>query len=184
MNAGQTCVAPDYILVHESVKTTLIKSLLDEIEVQYGENPLENENYPKIINAKHFSRIYAMAPDVTVDTTTNKISPKIIDLGNLGSSESTNHPTMKEEIFGPLLPVVSYSDINSVVDFVYEKPSPLALYLFSKQKYTIRTIFNSIRFGGGCLNDVVYHLSPKGIPVACLPSKQQESHRTYGGVDP
>lgn len=165
LNAGQNCMAPDYVLVHESEKEHLINSLHDEIEVQYGEFPLKNENYPKIVNTKHFSRLFSMVPDTEVDTSTNKILPTILELGDLFDKTVSKHPTMQEEIFGPILPIISYKDLSDVVNFICERPSPLALYLFTQNKGTENQIFNNIRFGSGCLNDVAIQQFAESVPI-------------------
>lgn len=181
LNAGQTCVAPDYILVHNSIKDSLIKTLYEEIEVQYGEDILSNPEYPKIVNSRHFTRLYSMVPEAKVDTTTNKMAPVILDLGALDGNEAQNHPAMKEEIFGPLLPVISYENIDDAIDFVYSRPTPLALYLFTKNKKIQKKVFGSLRFGGGCLNDVINHLCVKGLPFGGIgESGMGNYHGEYG----
>ena len=164
LNAGQTCVAPDYVLVKDSIKDALIKSLYEEMELLYGDRILENPEYPKIINSRHFTRLFSMVPEAKVDTSTNKIAPMILDLGDLKNSEAQNHPTMKEEIFGPLLPVITYENLDDAIDFVASKPSPLALYLFTKEKWVQKKVLGNLKFGGGCINDVIMHLSTDGLP--------------------
>lgn len=181
LNAGQTCVAPDYILVHESKKQALIKALEDEVFIQYGENPLTNEDYPKIINSKHFSRLFSMAPDASADPASNKIAPTILDLGSIDSSNATTHPSMKEEIFGPILPVITYTELDEALDFIRRLPVPLSLYLFTRNKLTQKRIVSSMRFGGGCINDVLCHLGTSKIPFGgCGESGMGMYHGKYG----
>ena len=181
LNAGQTCVAPDYILVHESLKKDLLSQLSDEIALQYGDNPIENPEYPKIINSKHFCRIYSLAPTAQVDTATNKIAPTILDLGDIHSEQALTHPCMREEIFGPIFPVISYTDLEDVIDFVYSRPSPLALYLFSQDKAVQKKILSTLRFGGGCLNDVIMHLTTNQLPFGGIgQSGMGQYHGKYG----
>ena len=159
ITCGQTCVAPDYIYCHESVKEKLISALKEEIKKQYGENPIENENYGKIINEKHFLRLVSLIDKNKTafggDTDKNrlKIAPTIIDNANWEDA------VMGEEIFGPLLPILTYSSINEAALVIRTKPSPLALYIFSSDKKNINFITESISFGGGCINDTLIHLA-------------------------
>lgn len=181
LNAGQTCVAPDYILVHESQKKDLLTQISDEIALQYGDNPIENPEYPKIINTKHFCRLYSLAPSAQVDTASNKIAPTVLDLGDIHSEQALTHPCMREEIFGPIFPIITYTDLEDVIDFIYTRPSPLALYLFSQDKAVQKKILSTLRFGGGCLNDVILHLTPTELPFGGIgQSGMGQYHGKYG----
>lgn len=180
-NAGQTCVAPDYVLVHESVKDNFIEELNSELKKQYGENVLENENYPKIINKKHFNRLLSVAPQAAMDVESNKIGPLFLDLGAVSQDLAKNHPSMQEELFGPILPVISYSDLNEAITFIKSKSSPLSLYIFSEIKEVQERIISSIRFGGGCINDTVIHLSCSNAPFGGIgTSGIGQYHGKYG----
>ncbi len=164
LNAGQTCIAPDYIMVHSAVKDELLKQCISQIKTLYSEEPLQNEQYTKIINQKHYLRLKAMIESSKVhyggemDETSNKISPTLIVEMDLESE------LMQEEIFGPLLPIVTYEEISEVVSFVQSKPKPLALYLFSNSKRNIRIISETLSFGGGCINDTLMHFSNHNLP--------------------
>ncbi len=164
LNSGQTCVAPDYLLVDESVEQNLLKEIQKQITAQFGTNPLMDDDYPKIINEKHFKRILELAPEAQRNPLSNKIAPTILPLGELFGEEATNAPAMQEEIFGPVLPVIHYKKIEDVIEYVRSHETPLALYLFTRDKKIIRTVTNSLRYGGGCINDVVIHLSPSTVP--------------------
>lgn len=159
INCGQTCVAPDYIYCHESIKEKLISALKKEIERQYGANPIENENYGKIINEKHFSRINSLIDrEKTVfggnlNENSLKIAPTIMD------NTDWDDAVMGEEIFGPVLPVLTYSTLSEIAAVIRSKPSPLALYIFSSDKKNVRFITESVPFGGGCVNDTLIHLA-------------------------
>lgn len=159
LNCGQTCVAPDYILCHRSVKEAFVKEIRTAIREQYGENPLDNPDYGKIINQKHFDRISAlMDPRKTVvggasDVSTGKIAPTVMD------GVTWDDPVMQEEIFGPLLPILTYDRLEDVYAMLENRPKPLALYLFSEDKKTVREVTERCSFGGGCVNDVVIHLA-------------------------
>ena len=181
LNAGQTCVAPDYVLVDESIKDSLVNAINQEILNQYGEEPLSNSELPKIINSTHFSRLVSLVPDAQTDAANNKIAPTIVDLGAINSKTVANHPIMKEEIFGPLLPVISFNNLDEVIDFVYNRPTPLALYFFSKNRKSQKQIFTTLRFGGGCINDVIYQLVSEKLPFGgCGESGMGRYHGKYG----
>lgn len=159
LNCGQTCVAPDYILCESSVKDELVKEIIEQIAVQYGESPLENEKYGKIINEKHFDRILSLIDkEKTViggdyDRKRLKIAPTVMD--NVSFEDSV----MGEEIFGPVLPVLSYENFEDIFEILKNKEKPLALYLFTEDKEHIKTVTERIRYGGGCINDTVIHLA-------------------------
>lgn len=159
LNCGQTCVAPDYILCHRSVKDEFLKALCREIKKQYGENPLKNPDYGKIINEKHFERLRGLIdPEKVViggenDVKSLRIAPTVMD--NVADSDAV----MQEEIFGPILPILTFDTFHEIYDFVTGRPKPLALYIFSADRSRIDKITSRIPFGGGCVNDVVIHLA-------------------------
>lgn len=167
LNAGQTCVAPDYLLVQKSVKDEVIRSLVSEIRNFYGENPLENESYPKIINEKHFARLNGLMRDgqILAGGETNgrgQIAPTILD------GVTAQSPIMQEEIFGPILPVLTFDELDEAIGFVRSREKPLALYLFTRDPQTEKRVLGSLSFGGGCVNDTIIHLAT--------------SHMGFGGV--
>ena len=159
LNCGQTCVAPDYILCHSSVKEKLLDALYKEIRRQYGENPLQNPDYGRIVNEKHFQRLLGLIdPDKVVTggqsaPDTLQIAPTIMDCVTAGD------PVMQEEIFGPILPILVYDNFEELYELLADRPKPLALYLFSQDRARIREAMTRFRFGGGCVNDVVIHLA-------------------------
>lgn len=159
LNCGQTCVAPDYILCDEAVKEELIRQLTAQIRIQFGENPLSNENYGHIINQKHFQRILGLIEKDKVvwggtsNQETLQIAPTVL------SPVSWEDPVMQEEIFGPLLPILTYRDLEDAVRQIEDRPHPLALYLFSSDKQAIRYVTSRCRYGGGCINDTIIHLA-------------------------
>ena len=158
LNCGQTCVAPDYILCDSSVKEELTASLIDEISKQFGERPLENPDYGHIISDKHFERLSGLIEPEKVlaggetDSVRRKIEPTLV-------SASFDDLVMQEEIFGPILPILTYDDFGDVVSVLSEKEKPLALYIFSENSVHIREVTERLSFGGGCVNDVVIHLA-------------------------
>ena len=163
LNCGQTCVAPDDILCHSSVKDRLAELLCREVRRQYGENPLRNPDYGRIVNEKHFHRLLGLiGRDKTIlggqsSPETLQIAPTILD--NVAESD----PVMQEEIFGPILPILTYDHFDGLYERLADKPRPLALYLFSEDRNRIREAMGRFQFGGGCVNDVVIHLATSAM---------------------
>lgn len=163
LNCGQTCVAPDYIYCHSSVKEKLLAEIIKEIQKQHGKNPLTDPAYGKIINTKHFERICGLMNEVTVyyggevSASTCQIAPTVL------TDVSWSSPVMCEEIFGPLLPVMEYTDIKEVINTINSKPHPLALYLFTSDRQQIKLITESCNYGGGCINDTIIHLATSNM---------------------
>ena len=164
VNAGQTCIAPDYLIVHSSVKEQLITDIKSEITKAYGDHPQQSPDYPRIINSKNLNRLVAMLKDCKVvhggayDLTDCFLSPTLIDEPSL---EST---VMKEEIFGPILPILSYeteSDIHSIISN-YEKP--LGFYVFSNKPSFYKKMIKTYSFGGGTINDTMIQFGNKNLP--------------------
>jgi aldehyde dehydrogenase (NAD+) len=159
LNCGQTCVAPDYLLCDESVKDELVGYLKEEVVRQYGPNPIENPAYGKIITDKHFRRICGLidAEKSVIgggfEADTRKIEPTILD------RVTWEDAVMGEEIFGPVLPVLTYREQEEVIDLVNAHDKPLALYVFSQDKGFIDEVTSRCSFGGGCVNDVIIHLA-------------------------
>lgn len=159
LNCGQTCVAPDYVLCHKSIAEDLQKQLCLQVQKQYGKKPFENKNYGKIINEKHFERLTGLmeASKIILGGQINKdtlqIAPTIM------TNVTWQDNIMQEEIFGPILPILTFENIEEVIDLLNQKPKPLALYLFSNDKQTIKQITNRCRYGGGCINDTIVHLA-------------------------
>ena len=165
INAGQTCVAPDYVFAHSDIKQKLIEKLIFYIKQYYPKNESQEiDDYPKIINANHFNRIINLMSGQKIiyggraNVETLKIEPTIIVDAEMDS------PLMQEEIFAPLLPIIEYDDINNLVDIIKNRPKPLALYLFSKDKHMWKYITKSVSFGGGCINDCLLHVASPHLP--------------------
>ena len=159
LNCGQTCVAPDYILCHKSIAQELQKQLCSQTQKQYGKKPLENKNYGKIISEKHFERLCGLIePEkIILGGETNKdtlqIAPTIM------ANITWQDKIMQEEIFGPIMPILTFENIEEIIDLLNKKPKPLALYLFSNDKQTVKQITSRVRYGGGCINDTIVHLA-------------------------
>ena len=159
LNCGQTCVAPDYIYCQRSVKDKLIKEVKKQIQKQYGKQPLRNSNYGKIINEKHFDRILGLIDEKKVvhggnsDRKTLRIEPTVLD--NVTFSDAV----MQEEIFGPIMPILTFDSLDEVIHRVNAMPHPLALYFFTSDKMAAKKVTSRCGFGGGCINDTIIHLA-------------------------
>ena len=159
LNGGQTCVAPDYVLVQEDVKEELIKYMKYYISKFYTENPLKISYFPKIITERHFERLVSLIKyehnvhGGYCDNKLNKIAPTILD------QVTWQSPIMQEEIFGPIIPVLSFKTYDDIISILKEKEKPLALYLFTTNKQNEKIVLNNISFGGGCINDTIIHIS-------------------------
>ena len=168
LNCGQTCVAPDYLLCQASVKDKLLGYLREEIQRQFGPDPLHNGSYGKIITEKHFQRITGLIDESKVvfggnsDPERRKIEPTILD------NITWEDPVMGQEIFGPVLPVLTFERLDEVIETVNSREKPLALYIFSENRNAVQQITSRCTFGGGCVNDCIIHLAT--------------SHMGFGGV--
>lgn len=172
LNNGQTCIAPDYVLVHESRKLALIEELKAVIHEHYGENIKENPDYGRIINEKQTERLAKILEsdkDLVVfggdfDVEKRYIAPAILDLGKLGDASVSDSAAMADEIFGPILPIVSYESLDEAVDRVRYGEKPLAMYIFSKNKEYIGSVKSRISSGNITINDTVKHVSIDSLP--------------------
>ena len=164
LNSGQTCVCPDYLLVHRDVKQELINAMKKYITRFYGEEPCRNKEFPRIVNEKHFNRLKNLIDGSEIicggdsNEATLQISPTLLD------HVTWNDPVMQEEIFGPILPILEYEDIEEVITMVNSHPKPLALYLFTRSKELEDRIVKCVPFGGGCINDTLVHLATSYMP--------------------
>lgn len=164
LNCGQTCVAPDYILCDKRIRDELITAILAEIEKQFGKEPLKNPNYGKIINEKHFERILGLINGEKLvyggqsEPESLHIAPTV--LNNITWDDAV----MGEEIFGPLLPILTFDTLDEALDTVESHPHPLALYFFSEDKAAQKKVLDTCRFGGGCINDTIIHLATSDMP--------------------
>lgn len=164
LNAGQTCVAPDYVLVQESVRDALLALLPEQIASFFGDDPLAYPDYGRIVNERHYRRLMGLMESGrpvcggTGCEETLQIAPTVL------TDVSPDSPIMGEEIFGPILPVLSYRTLDEAVAFVRARPKPLALYLFTADAKTEARVLRDCSFGGGCVNDTVIHLATSEMP--------------------
>jgi aldehyde dehydrogenase (NAD+) len=164
LNAGQTCLAPDYILAEESIHDALVAALRAEIELRFGPEPLKNPQLPRIVNHRHFLRLQSMITPGTVihggrcDAEALLIEPTLV------SASDRNSPAMREEIFGPVLPILKVKSLAEAKAFIKAGEKPLALYLFTGDAGEQEDILRTISFGGGCINDVLVHAGNPELP--------------------
>ncbi|WP_069649917.1 aldehyde dehydrogenase [Caloranaerobacter ferrireducens] len=183
LNAGQTCVAPDYLYLHKNIKNHFIKSAVKFIKGFFGENPLKSEDYTRIINIKHFNRLKNLLKDGDIlyggdfDEEKLYIAPTIID--NVTWEDSV----MQEEIFGPILPLLVFEELDEVIETVNIHPKPLALYYFSNDKEKQERVIKEISFGGGCINDTIVHLATPYLPFGGVGNSGMGSYHGKASFD-
>ena len=164
LNCGQTCVAPDYVLCDKTIRDELVLAIQAEIRRQFGAAPLENPNYGKIVNRKHFERLLGLIDEGKLvcggqnNPDTLRIAPTVL------TDVTWEDAVMGEEIFGPILPVLTFGTLEEAIQTVEAHPHPLAFYFFSENKTAQKQVLNCCRFGGGCINDTVIHLATSAMP--------------------
>ncbi|MCR2807878.1 aldehyde dehydrogenase [Paenibacillus soyae] len=177
MNAGQTCIAPDYVLVHESVKEPLARKLKETIGSFYGDDPSASSEYGRIVNARQFDRLAAILEAERErivhggrnDRDDLYIEPTLLDLGRV-SEQAANSAAMEDELFGPILPLIGYERLDDAIEWIRNRPKPLALYVFSEERSVQERVLGTLSFGGGCVNDTLSHIINPHLP--------------FGGVGP
>lgn len=183
LNCGQTCVAPDYILCHKSVKDEFVTEVINQIKKQYGENPLTNPDYGKIVNEKHFERLLGLIDNNKVvaggnsNPETLQIAPTVMD------NVTFEDAVMQEEIFGPVMPIITYEKFEDLFEIMKDKQKPLALYIFSENKKHINTVLERIQFGGGCINDTIIHLATSEMGFGGVGESGMGSYHGKTGFD-
>jgi aldehyde dehydrogenase (NAD+) len=164
INAGQTCIAPDYIVANSKIKSKLIDALKEEIIIAYGENPEESKDFARIVNTKNWKRLKSFLENETIlyggkiNESDNYIAPTLLEDSKLDSL------VMQDEIFGPILPIISYQEESEIEKIISKYEKPLSLYVFSNNTKWAKSIVKKYSFGGGCINDTVVHFSNKRLP--------------------
>ena len=165
VNGGQTCVAPDYLLLHKSIKKPLLEKIVFYTKKHYGENPKESPDFPRVIDKRNFNRLKPFLDNGRIeiggesDENEKYIAPTVLD------EISWNDPIMQEEIFGPILPVMEFEDLAEALNDIKDRPKPLALYYFSKNKKKQEMVLKEVGSGGGCINDTLFQFGSPSIPV-------------------
>lgn len=163
-NAGQTCVAPDFVYVHKKVKKRFIKALKKSIRHFYGKKPLENSDYVRMIHKPHYTRLTNFLNDGTIIHGGNSNEEKLVIEPTIMDDVTWDDSVMQEEIFGPILPVMTFSKTEDVIDPLLQIDKPLALYYFGENKRKQEMILTKLPFGGGCFNDTLFHLANPHLP--------------------
>ncbi len=182
LNCGQTCVAPDYVYCHASVKDRLVKEIERQIVLQFGVDPIHNDNYPKIINEKQFNQAVKLIDKDSlvfggkIDADSLKIEPTILE-------SKFDDEVMKNEIFAPILPVLTFDSLDEAIKKVKSLYSPLALYIFSSKKENQNKVINSIQFGGGCINDTIIHIASNYLPFGGVKQSGLGAYHGKTGFD-
>lgn len=183
LNCGQTCVAPDFILCHKSIQDKLLQELKLQVEKQFGSDPLTDNDYGKIINQKHFDRLCRLLQSGELylggetDAETLRIAPAIM------THVTFDAPVMQEEIFGPVLPVLTYKNFDELMLLLKKRPKPLAQYLFSSNKAHIRRVNEELSYGGGCINDTIIHLATSEMGFGGVGESGMGAYHGKAGFD-
>ncbi len=164
LNAGQTCVAPDYLCVHKSVKDELLKLIINEIRIQFGENVRNSGDYPRIVNKSSLERLSGYLNDGKIYYGGNIDEDNLYMEPTLIIKPDLNSPLMSDEIFGPILPILVYEDLDNVIKFINHREKPLALYYFSESKKKIKYVLTSTTSGGVTINDTIIHVANPNLP--------------------
>ncbi|MDK2910787.1 MAG: aldehyde dehydrogenase [Bacteroidales bacterium] len=181
LNAGQTCIAPDYLLIHTRIKDEFLQKMVFQIEKLLGPDPVNSESYVKIINERNFNRLLSLIDPSKIyyggktNAAERYIEPTLL------TDINWDDPIMQDEIFGPLLPVIEFEDIHDVISKLQTLPRPLALYLFTASRKQQKEVINKLKFGGGCINDTIMHIANPYLPFGGIgPSGMGAYHGEEG----
>lgn len=183
INAGQTCVAPDYVLVHQAVKKALAAALQEELARMLPDETYVDAHFPRLVNRKHYDRLQgllsgqALMNSVKADPGTRLMTPVLVD------EPAPDSPLMTEEIFGPILPLVSVGSLEEAMAYVKSRPHPLALYLFTSSREAEKKVLTSLRFGGGCVNDTVLQVASSNLPFGGMGESGLGRYHGKAGFD-
>ena len=182
LNCGQTCVAPDYVFVHKAVKNDFVEAVLRQVKGQFGDY-LDNKDYGRIINEKHFDRIAGLIDPAKVvyggrlEKSLRKIEPTVM------TGVTPEDAVMQQEIFGPILPILEYEYAQDVIDYIEKNERPLALYVFTENEGLAKYFVDHVRYGGGCINDVVIHLANSSMGFGGVGESGMGSYHGKAGFD-
>ncbi len=181
INCGQTCIAPDYVIVHKLIKHQFIDLLIAEIKRQYGSDPLKAGRFGKIINKKHFERLTNLIANEPLAYGGKTLPDQLKIEPTILSDATLDSPAMNEEIFGPILPILTFENTEDIVSIIDKHPTPLALYLFTKDDVREKEILNHVAFGGGCVNDTIVHIATTEMPFGGVGNSGMGSYHGYEG---
>ena len=187
LNAGQTCIAPDYLLVERSARTSLIQSLGERLTACFGEEPLDSSDLASIVNDAQYARLSALLERArergqvllggTCDPERRRIAPTVIQVND------REDPLMQEELFGPLLPILEVDGLEQAIEWINQRPKPLALYLFSSSQQSQETVLNTTSSGGVCFNDVVMQVGVPELPFGGVGASGMGAYHGKAGFD-
>ena len=187
LNAGQTCIAPDYLLVERSARTSLIQSLGERLTACFGEEPLDSSDLASIVNDAQYARLSALLERArergqvllggTCDPERRRIAPTVIQVND------REDPLMQEELFGPLLPILEVDGLEQAIEWINQRPKPLALYLFSSSQRNQETVLNKTSSGGVCFNDVVMQVGVPELPFGGVGASGMGAYHGKAGFD-
>lgn len=183
LNAGQTCVAPDYLLIHRSRREEFITAYRNAVGKMVGYEPLKNSAFPHIINRRHFDRVMGLLRDCEAalggkgDAESLRIEPTLL------TGVTPDSPCMQQEIFGPVLPMLTFENLEEAEQFVLARPKPLACYVFTRSKATEKQLLAHLSFGGGCVNDTIVHLSVPSMPFGGVGNSGMGAYHGKAGFD-
>lgn len=183
MNAGQTCIAPDYLYIHKNRKREFLHAFKTAISDLYGSEPLKNADYTKIVSDRHFKRLLSFMENGKIYTGGGSIPDKLKIEPTVLTEVTWSDPVMEDEIFGPILPVLEYEDLDKAIEEINNHPKPLALYLFTENKTLQDKVLSNISFGGGCINDTVYHISSPYLPFGGVGNSGTGAYHGKGSFD-
>ncbi|MCJ8013925.1 aldehyde dehydrogenase [Paenibacillus sp. KQZ6P-2] len=182
-NAGQTCIAPDYLLVHHSVKKELVAYIKEAIQEFYGKDPLVNPSYGRIVSEKHFQRLTSFLQNGSIVSGGHTAPDHLTIEPTLLDQVTWDMPVMQEEIFGPILPIIEYDRIQDAVDMINDRPKPLALYLFTREPEIEEMVVESVPYGGGCINDTLMHIATPYLPFGGVGESGMGAYHGQGSFD-
>lgn len=183
VNGGQTCVAPDYLLLEKGVKEKLLAEIKKQITEIQGVNPIDSEAFVRIINRRHFHRLSLLLDKKKIVVGGNTIADELYIEPTIMDNVSFDDLVMQEEIFGPILPMIEFDNLDWAIKQVKDRPKPLALYIFGKNRKAINKILNEVSFGGGAVNDAVMHLTNSALPFGGVGDSGTGSYHGKYGFD-
>ena len=182
-NAGQTCIAPDYLYLHKNVHDEFLRQLKTAIAELYGSEPLHNPNFTRIVSERHFERLSSFLKNGEVYHGGKTNREKLMIEPTVLTEITWDDPIMEDEIFGPILPVLEYEKLSEMLDGIQQHPKPLSLYIFSENERIQEEVINSVSFGGGCVNDTVYHFASLHLPFGGVGPSGIGSYHGKGSFD-
>ncbi|MFF2445752.1 aldehyde dehydrogenase [Neobacillus sp. NPDC058068] len=182
-NAGQTCIAPDYLYLHKSIKDQFLQQFKETTIELYGEQPLNNVNFTRIVSDRHFQRLCSFLNNGELFMGGNANQEKLTIEPTVLTNVTWEEPLMQDEIFGPILPVLEYDALSEVVEGIHRHPKPLALYIFTENNAIQKQVLKSISFGGGCVNDTVYHFASPYLPFGGVGNSGIGAYHGKGNFD-